>query len=97
MVKLYGATPVHPLGDVYIIHDPNAEVWRRVIADFYQKNSARERSFSEMHFRQMGYKKTQVYVIMKRVNAVCLSSEGKVKEFFRSIKDNIQITAIEGP
>ena len=39
-----------------------------VIADFYQKNVCMGNSTFE-HFKLMGYKKTQVYVAMKRVDA----------------------------
>ena len=41
------------------------EVCRQVIADFYQRNVGKQ---SAKHFKGMGYKKTQVYVVVKQVD-----------------------------
>ena len=44
------------------------KVCRLIIADFYRKNLARGKSYTVRHFKRMGYKKPQIYTVMKRVD-----------------------------
>ena len=44
------------------------EMRRQVIADFYRKNLSKGKNFTFNHFNKMGYKKTQIYSVMKRVD-----------------------------
>ena len=45
------------------------EVRRRVIADFYRRNITKGKSYTVMHFKKMDYAKSQIYEVMKRVDA----------------------------
>ena len=83
------------------------EIRRQVIADFYRQNVQKGKPYTLEHFKRMGYKRTQIYAVMKRVDAgesverkkgqdLC-SDEDEIIRLFRSIKANIQITANEGP
>ena len=74
------------------------KVSRQVIADF-----AHGKLYTFEHFKLMGYKKPQVYVAMKRVDARQLVERKKgqvgpddVFRLFRSIKAIIQIKVNEG-
>ena len=78
------------------------EVPRQIIADFYQENVRMGNSTFE-HFKLMGYKKMQVHVALKRVDARQLAErkkgqvdQGDILRLFRSIKVNIQISTNEG-
>ena len=85
----------------------NAETRRRVIADFYRKNSAKGKSYCLKHFVKMSYKKTQIYKVMSQVDAgesverirekIRQADQREIPKMFRSIKANILITANEGP
>ena len=82
------------------------EMRRLVIADFYQKNAAKEKSFTATHFKRTGYKKMQVYAVMQRVDRgesvaqrkgqgaprkLSIAQERKVKEMMNNKNAN------EGP
>ena len=84
------------------------EIRRQVIADFYQQNVNKGKFYTFKHFKRMGYKKTQIYAVMKRVDAgesverkkgqkIRLVDQDEIIRLFRSIKNNIQITADKGP
>ena len=85
------------------MEDVIPEMRRLVIAEFYRKNVGKGKSFTAKHFKRMGYKKTQVYAVMKRVDegesVAQKEGQGRLRkpQLFRSIKASILTTANEGP
>ena len=79
------------------------EMRHLVIADFYPKNVGKGKSFTAKHFKRMGYKKAQVYAVIKRVDEgeSVVQKEGQGRlwklQLFQSIKASILTTANEGP
>ena len=84
------------------------EIRRQVIADFYQQNVNKGKFYTFKHFKRMGYKKTQIYAngyaaksldaLKRRIREkIRLVDQDEIIRLFRSIKNNIQITADKGP
>ena len=45
------------------------ELRHQVIADFYRRNVGKGKSYTAKHLKRMAFKKTQIYAVMKRVDA----------------------------